>query len=106
MSNKLYLLAFYVPKEHLEPVLNKIFEAGAGKYKNYDRCAWTSEGMGRFRPLEASTPFIGEKQKDTQVLEIKVECVVSEENIEVVKKALLDIHPYEEPAFHIQAIQC
>ncbi|MFA6617523.1 MAG: NGG1p interacting factor NIF3 [Candidatus Neomarinimicrobiota bacterium] len=104
MSDKLYLLAFYIPKEHLEPVLNKIFNAGAGQYGNYDRCAWTTEGMGRFRPLEASSPFIGEKQKDTFLSEIKVECIVSEKNIEKVKKVLLDTHPYEEPAFYILPI--
>jgi hypothetical protein len=104
MSSKLYLLEFYVPKEHLEQVLNKIFDAGAGKYKNYDRCAWTSEGTGRFRPLENAKPFIGTKLQDTQVLETKVECLVSDDNIEKVKEVLLNIHPYEEVAYHIKVI--
>lgn len=104
MPNKLYLLAFYIPKEHLEPVLNKLFDAGAGNYKNYDRCAWTTEGVGRFRPLEGASPFIGEKQEDIQVSEVKVECVVKGENIEKVKQTLLDMHPYEEVAYHFSLI--
>lgn len=104
MSKDLYLLAFYVPKEHLDRVLNKIFNAGAGKFKKYDRCAWTSEGMGQFRPLENATPFIGEIAKDTYVTEVKVECIVEKENMEQVRETLLNVHPYEEVAYHFIAI--
>ncbi|MCF7832152.1 MAG: NGG1p interacting factor NIF3 [Candidatus Marinimicrobia bacterium] len=101
MSDKCYLLSFYVPEEELEAVLEAVFSAGAGKYKDYDRCAWTSRGMGRFRPLENSNPFIGRCNEDTKLTEIKVECIVKEEKLQAVKKALLKAHPYEEPAYHI-----
>lgn len=103
--SKEFLLAFYVPSDHLEKVLEHIFAAGAGEYKNYDHCAWTSEGDGRFRPLENARPFIGEHGKEEHVKEIKVECFIKTENIHNVKKALLESHPYEEPAYHFIAIQ-
>jgi hypothetical protein len=100
MSEKYYILEFYVPEANLEDVLNAIFEAGAGQYRNYDRCAWTTKGTGRFRPLEGSDPHIGELNRDEFVSEIKVECMVSDENAAKVKQALLREHPYEEPAYH------
>ena len=100
MSNTHYLLEFYVPEENTKEVLDAIFDAGAGRYKNYDRCAWTSKGLGRFRPLKNSSPHIGKENEDTLVNEIKVECMVSEEDLQAVKQALLKTHPYEEPAYH------
>ena len=104
MSNKRYLLSFYVPEEDLESVLEAIFAAGAGKYKDYDRCAWTTSGNGRFRPLENSNPYIGRQDEDTKITEIKVECIIEEKNLQAVKEALLEAHPYEEPAYHIIVI--
>lgn len=100
MSDKTYLLGFYVPEENLEGVLEAIFEAGAGQYKDYDRCAWTTKGTGRFRPLQGSDPYIGRQNEDTRVEEIKVECMVKEVNVSAVKAALIKAHPYEEPALH------
>ena len=100
MSDTTYLLEFYVPEDDLEAVLEAIFEAGAGRYKDYDRCAWTTRGKGRFRPLAGSNPYIGRQSEDTKVEEIKVECMVREEKVNPVKAALLKAHPYEEPAYH------
>lgn len=100
MSDNDYILEFYVPEENLEDVLEAVFKAGAGKFRDYDRCAWTTKGSGRFRPLENSNPYIGRQNEDTRIEEIKVECLVSNENAQAVKLALLTAHPYEEPAYH------
>ncbi len=100
MPEKLYLLGFYVAKKDLEKVLDAVFAAGAGKYQHYDRCAWTTKGQGRFRPLAGSQPHIGKRNRDTKVKEIKVECIVSQENLKAVREALISAHPYEEAAFH------
>ncbi len=35
-----YLLVIYVPNSDVEKVKNAVFNAGAGKYKNYDQCCW------------------------------------------------------------------
>jgi len=100
MSDKLYILEFYVPEENLEDVMEAIFDAGGGRYKQYDRCAWTTKGMGRFRPLENSNPYLGRQNEDTRVEEMKVECLVKDDVVKAVKEALLKAHPYEEPAYH------
>lgn len=104
MPEDLYLLGFYVPEKDLEKVLDAVFAAGAGKYRNYDRCAWTTAGKGRFRPLDGSHPAIGKANADTRVKEIKVECIVPGKQIAAVREALIKAHPYEEPAFHFIAL--
>jgi hypothetical protein len=94
------ILAFYVPEPDLEKVLSAVFDAGAGKYRAYDRCAWVCRGEGRFRSLEGSRPAIGKSGTETRLPEVKVECIVPLARVESVRKALLQAHPYEEPAYH------
>ena len=52
-------LTVYIPESHLDVVKTALFEAGAGRYRHYDRCAWQILGDGQFRPLEGSQPFLG-----------------------------------------------
>lgn len=103
-DQQLYLLGFYVPEDDLEKVLQAVFSAGAGKFRNYDRCAWTTAGEGRFRGLENSKPVLGKAGEEMHVHEIKAECIVPGRDLEKVRNALLEAHPYEEPAYHFIAI--
>ena len=57
----MFKLCIYVPETHLEPLKEAIFDAGAGRIGNYDRCCWQVLGTGQFRPLDDSQPFIGER---------------------------------------------
>lgn len=96
---KLYKLTFYVPSESLEEVKEAVFAAGGGKVGNYDRCCWQVKGMGEFRPLEGSDPYLGESGKVEQVEEYRVELICRAEVVESVQSALIAAHPYETPAF-------
>ncbi|THB66631.1 MAG: NGG1p interacting factor NIF3 [Gammaproteobacteria bacterium] len=95
----LYQLVVYIPETHLEAVKTAIFNAGGGRYQNYDMCCWQTCGSGQFRPLDGSKPFIGETEKLEQVTEWRVEMICKEELLEDVIAALKESHPYEEPAF-------
>ncbi len=95
----MHLLYFYVPADHAESVKEALFSAGAGKFKNYDKCAFQTSGTGQFRPLRGANPFIGSINKIEFVEEIKVEMICEDEDIETLKKVLVSAHPYEEPAF-------
>ena len=95
----MFKLCFFVPESHLEPVKSALFALGAGKIGNYDCCAWQVAGQGQFRPLEGSAPFIGKKCTVEKLVEYRVEMVVSDEIIKPVIEALVDAHPYEEPAY-------
>lgn len=96
---KVYQLIFYVPVTHLEQVKSAVFSAGAGKYQDYDSCCWQTMGSGQFRPLDGSNPFIGKQGQIEKVDEYKVETTCKDEVLQDVIKALIESHPYEEPAY-------
>ncbi|MFA5495681.1 MAG: YqfO family protein [Porticoccaceae bacterium] len=101
----MYKLCFYVPESHLEIVKNAVFDTGAGQIGDYDRCCWQTPGQGQFRPLEGSNPFLGEKGWVEQVPEYKVELVCDDHLIEAAIEALVNAHPYEEPAYDVIALE-
>jgi len=104
-SEKIFKFSFYVPREYVDKVKEAIFSAGAGVIGNYDRASFSIDGIGTFRPLENTHPFIGEKGKVSQVEETKVETIVRERYLQDVVGALLKAHPYEEPAYDIYELK-
>jgi hypothetical protein len=94
-------LVFYVPHSHLEAVKEALFAAGAGRIGNYDRCAWQTEGLGQYRPLPGSKPFLGQESQTEEVREWKVELVCDEAQLPAALAALKKVHPYETPAFFV-----
>lgn len=97
----MYKLCFYVPESHVEQVKQAVFAAGAGRIGDYDSCCWQVAGQGQFRPLAGSRPFIGRQDKVEQVAEYRVEMLCAKEHAKAVVQALLDAHPYEEPAWDL-----
>lgn len=101
----MYKLVIFIPATHLEPVKQALFDAGAGRLGDYDRCAWQTLGQGQFRPLKGSNPFIGEQGEMEQVSEYRVEMVCDDEHVDAVLVALRSAHPYEEPAFDLWRLE-
>ena len=100
----MFKLCFFVPESHVELVKDALFEQGAGKIGDYDCCAWQVLGEGQFRPLQGSQPYIGETEKITRLSEYKVEMVCADQLIKQVVKTLLQVHPYEEPAYDVYPV--
>lgn len=100
-ESKMYQLIFYVPLTHLEKVKDAVFDAGAGRYEDYDCCSWETEGIGQFRPLDDADPFIGTQNELEKIIEYRVEMVVKDEVAKDVLEALISAHPYEEPAYSL-----
>lgn len=100
----MYKLCFYVPESHLEQVKSAVFNAGAGRIGNYDSCCWQVLGQGQFRPLLGSKPFLGRQDAVEAVPEYRVEMVCSAQCVGAAVAALLDAHPYEEPAWDVVAL--
>ena len=78
-----------------------MFEAGAGRVGNYDCCAWQTRGEGQFRPLDGSSPFLGNQGQIETLIEHKLEMVCEEQCLEAVIAALKRAHPYEEVAYTV-----
>lgn len=98
-SMAMYRLCFYVPADHAEAVKEAVFAAGAGRIGTYDCCCWQTSGIGQFRPLNGSRPFIGESGKLEHVEELKIEMVCDAGCLEPAVRALIEAHPYETPAY-------
>ncbi len=95
----MYQIYFYVPLECAERVKEAMFQAGAGKIGNYQKCAWQVKGDGQFEPLAGANPALGTIDTLEHVAEYRVDMVCQKENLKNVLEALLKSHPYEEVAY-------
>jgi dinuclear metal center YbgI/SA1388 family protein len=94
-------LVVFVPHDAAERLIDALAEAGAGRIGAYERCAWTTDGVGTFRPIDGATPAIGAVGTVERVPETRVEMVVPAARRATVLAALRRAHPYEEPAFDL-----
>jgi dinuclear metal center YbgI/SA1388 family protein len=101
VRDKLVKLVTFLPHDHLERVRDALFSAGAGHIGNYDRCGFHAEGSGSFRGSEETSPFVGEKGEMHSEPEARFETILPSFLTGQVVKALLTVHPYEEPAFDL-----
>jgi dinuclear metal center YbgI/SA1388 family protein len=94
-------LVVFVPSRDAPRLIDALAAAGAGALGSYDRCAWTADGTGTFRPLDGAAPAVGQVGKVVEVVETRVEMVVPRALRSAVVSALRAAHPYEEPAFDL-----
>lgn len=94
-SNNVKIVVF-VPETHTDIVREAMGKAGAGKIGNYSFCTFSTKGIGRFKPENGANPHIGEVGKFEEVIEERIETVCSRENLDMVIKAIKEVHPYEE----------
>jgi len=94
-------LVWFVPEEALDATRDAVFEAGAGRIGEYERCSWYTKGEGTFLGGEGSDPTIGEPGREERLEEFRVETVVPVDSAREVVAALLAAHPYEEVAFEL-----
>jgi len=100
-ENILKKLVVFVPKSHADELRNVLFETGAGHIGNYDSCSFNLDGRGSFRGGENTRPFSGKKGKLNYEEEVRIETIfLKHQQFELIKK-LIEIHPYEEPAYDI-----
>jgi len=99
------LLVTYVPHAQAGRVRDALFGAGAGRIGDYDRCSFNVEGYGTFRPLEGARPYVGEQGRDHVEPETRVSVVFPAHLTGAVESALLEAHPYEEPAYEIYRLE-
>ncbi|WP_205475104.1 Nif3-like dinuclear metal center hexameric protein [Nocardioides sp. SYSU D00038] len=91
----------FVPTADAGAVRSALAAAGAGRIGDYDHASFSSAGEGRFRPLAGAHPTIGEVGRIEVVDEVRVEVVAPRARRTEVVRALLAVHPYEEPAYDV-----
>ena len=100
----MFKLVFFVPEKHAEVVKIAVFEAGGGRYEEYDYCSWQTAGTGQFRPSTEASPYIGEAGIVERVPELRVEVLCTAAAVRPAIQALLEHHPYEEPAYEVYEV--
>lgn len=104
-ESRMLKLNAFIPTDYVEEVLSALFDAGAGKLGLYESCAFRQEGLGQFRPIGKASPFMGETDVLEMVEETKIEVLVPSPLMDQVIDALLETHPYEEPAYDVFALE-
>jgi dinuclear metal center YbgI/SA1388 family protein len=100
-QNLLMKLYTFVPVEQAEKVRSALFNAGAGNIGNYSECSFNEQGTGTFKAGENTNPFVGEQGKRHEENEAKMEVIFPSYLKQKIITALIDAHPYEEPAYDI-----
>lgn len=94
----------FVPKPSVGTVVDALGEAGAGSIGDYERCAFTVEGVGRFVAGATTTPAVGRAGLANEEREVRIEMIAPRHRTDAVVTALLAAHPYEEPGFDVYPV--
>jgi dinuclear metal center YbgI/SA1388 family protein len=98
-------LVTFAPKEDTEKVLKALFEAGAGKIREYSGCSFLSDGTGTFTPSQDANPQVGNKNVPHREPETRIEVLMPKYLQGKVLQALKIAHPYEEVAYFLQSLE-
>ncbi len=101
VTSMLVKMVVYVPSAHTAKLKQVLCEAGAGSIGNYDCCSYVMQGEGSFRPGAEAHPYCGEVGVVHHEPEDRVEVILPRYRLAGVLKAMLAVHPYEEPAYDI-----
>ena len=74
-------------------------------YGNYDSSSFNLHGTGTFRAGEGCHPFCGEVGELHTESEVRIETILPAYRKGTVLRALLSVHPYEEPAFDFYRLE-
>lgn len=100
-SDLLVKLVTFAPKLHAPQIRNKLFAAGAGHIGNYDSCSFSSSGTGSFKANNEAHPYVGKLNEVHFEDEVKIEVILPNYITKQVIHALIESHPYEEPAYDL-----
>jgi len=104
-KSALLKLVTFVPESHAESLRSALFNAGAGTIGNYDSCSYNLTGEGTFRASEGANPFVGRVGELHFEKEVRIETVLPRYRQDDVLRALIAVHPYEEPAYDFYPLE-
>jgi dinuclear metal center YbgI/SA1388 family protein len=98
-------LVTFVPAADVDRVASAMAQAGAGVIGNYQECSFRLSGEGTFRGNPDSNPRVGRRGTLERVGETRLEMVVPGPRVAAVLAALVAVHPYEEIAYDLYAVE-
>jgi len=100
-----YKLSVFVPENYSAVVSEAVFNAGGGIIGEYKDCSFSLSGKGTFKGSKFSNPAIGKKRKFETISEERIDFLVNKWDINKVISAMLNAHPYEEPAYDVYVLK-
>jgi dinuclear metal center YbgI/SA1388 family protein len=97
-------LVTFVPAEQVDALSQALFDAGAGRIGDYTQCSFRAAGHGTFFGQSGTNPAVGQSGRLEQAPEVRLETLVPLPCVAAVVAALRKAHPYEEPAFDLNAL--
>ena len=94
----------FVPADKVDLVAEAMFAAGAGWIGQYHHCSFRTPGQGTFWGTDAANPAVGQAGRLERVQEVRLEIICPQALVPEVVAAIRGSHPYEEPAFDVQAL--
>lgn len=101
LADRLVKIEVIAPDSHTEIVRAALFDAGAGALGDYDCCSFNTNGHGTFRAAQGAHPFVGEIGERHTESETEIAVVAPRHLVGRIEKAILEVHPYEMPAYWI-----
>lgn len=96
-----YKLVTFLPADTVDEVLDALARIGCGVIGLYQRCAFYSPGWGTYEPQPGAKPLIGDVGRREVVDELRLEVLVPKRLRQPAIEALLNAHPYDEPAYDL-----
>ncbi|MGM0523074.1 MAG: Nif3-like dinuclear metal center hexameric protein [Bacillota bacterium] len=94
-------LQVFVPRTHKEILDEALTRKGIGTMGDYEACVYETEGTGRFQPTDKAKPFIGKGETREAVEEVKLEYLITRDQVSMALATIDKAHPYETPAFDL-----
>jgi len=98
-------LTTYAPKNEAPTLLEKLYDAGAGKIGNYKECSFITTGKGTFKGNQDSNPNLGIKGKKTEVDEVQINLIFEFSSQQKILHTLFEAHSYEEVAYEVFSLE-
>ncbi|MFQ5423327.1 MAG: Nif3-like dinuclear metal center hexameric protein [Phycisphaerae bacterium] len=98
-------LVVFVPPERVDAIAEAVFDAGAGRIGQYEKCSFRLAGQGTFFGTESTAPAVGRRGRFERVDEIRLEVILPRIRLPDVTAAVRRAHPYDEPAFDVYPLQ-
>jgi dinuclear metal center YbgI/SA1388 family protein len=91
----------FAPEADVERIAEAMGRAGAGRIGHYRAASFRSEGVGAFQPESWADPATGEVDRLNREPETRIEMIAPRSAEAAVVAALVELHPYEEPAYDV-----
>ena len=104
-EDSLLKLVTFVPTAQADEVRRALFTAGCGCIGDYDSCSYNLAGEGTFRASEGTHPYCGQVGSLHREPETRIETILPAYRQATVIRALLAVHPYEEPAYDLYPLK-